>query len=183
MKKGYSYSDLYDLSYYFSTTFTDMLKEFEETIYGYPQCEFEEVDTYKSQWLLKNYDEIIISLKTHPNFVDVDVYYSDYPMDDPYIKWRLILRRIIWCLQEGNRDYESEYWKEYWDILKKHNMLFEQKLNKDNKELKLSEVEKRKLKKLQQLAYKDDLKFDSYKRQNISEAFNLIAKYYFNLWD
>ena len=63
-KKGYSYMDLCDISYFFQTTFVKMIREFEEQKIGSPDLPFEEVDHIE---LRDFYNDIIYTYNKQEN--------------------------------------------------------------------------------------------------------------------
>lgn len=190
------YSD--DMCYSVNYTLLDILPKMIETMrkykYSYPEFKFEEVDNFSQDWIndqLKN--------------LEIEYKQKDYELpsvEDPFTRWQLILKRISYCLIQANEDetkieneYNEEYFNKLWNIkdpleeeklstkkwFEKHTepikfdengkpKLYAFKLNKVNKELEKKWLERNN----EILKYRDDMK---------TEAFNLINKYFWNLWD
>ena len=79
-------------------------------------------------------------------------------LQDGFDRWHLILTRISWCLEETERDIENEYWDEYF---------YKQYEDKKYRDKWL----------------KRQLEIDDYKDKCKDEAFDLLKKYFWNLWD
>lgn len=190
------YSD--DMCYSVNYTLLDILPKMIETMRKYknsfPEYEFEEVDSFPKDWI----DDQLKSL-------EIEYKQKDYELPsikDPFTRWQLILKRISYCLIQANEDetkieneYDEEYSNKLWNIkdpleeeklstkkwFEKHTepikfdengkpKLYAFKFNKVDKELEKKWLERNK----EILKYRDDMK---------TEAFNLINKYFWNLWD
>jgi hypothetical protein len=185
-KNGYSGYDLWSLDYYMYTTLPKMIRDFEKTLHGSPSGEtFEEVDNFDFRWKTWQYNEIIESMKSWDWFKETDDW-DQYNLDDNYIRWRLILRRIAYCFEEFDEDLCSEknqYKDEY----------FEKKFPKDTKDLFVQLEGDPKLyrintnenidKELEEKYWKREEEIANYRIAMKEEGFKLLSKYFECLWD
>ena len=178
-KKGYSNEDLFDLSNWFNTTFVNMLQEFQYNLYGYPDCPFEEIDKYDYNWVLETYNIIINEIFEHNKSEVKEDLYNEYTLDDRYIRWRIIIKRIIYCIQESCKDFsdiESINYTKYKELADKQ---FEYELQGKKlgpKTLKAMDNYKNKW-------FKEAEEFDKYTETMAMEAFTLLGTYFHALWD
>ena len=187
-KKGYSYMDLCDISYFFQTTFVKMIREFEEQKIGSPDLPFEEVDKFDVRWVNEEYNNIIESIKNFDWFKDyADEDIKEFSIYNHYIRWRLILRRIAYCLEQSSEDlcnevneYNEEYFKQKFGDVDSFSDLLEPCEDNPN----LYKIKDRKVNKsLERKFYKRENEIEKYRTKMKDEAFNLLSKYFFNLWD
>lgn len=184
-KKGYSGYDLWSLDYYFYTIIPRMIRDFEKTLHGSPQLPFEEVDEFDYNWVLQNYEEILQSMKEFYDWFEEDEITPDnYPLDDHYIRFRLILRRIAYCFEEydeENCSQKNEFQEEY----------FNQKYPEDQ-ELFVPLEDNPKLyrmnsnqvdKELEENCNRREYEIEQYRLERKEEAFKLLNKYFECLWD
>lgn len=186
-RKGYSGYDLWGLDYYLQIMIPKAIMDFESTLHGSPELEFEEIDTFDYSWVIKQYDEILKNLKKDKWFDEYsceDEAFKELTLDNCYIKFRIILRRIAYCFTESNEElcsqvneYEDEYLK--------------QRFN-DNEDLFIPLEDNPKLYKLnvkkvdEELDYnytKRQLEIEQYIEDMKNQAFELLSKYFFYLWD
>lgn len=186
-RKGYSGYDLWGLDYYLQIMIPKAIMDFESTLHGSPELEFEEIDTFDYSWVIKQYDEILKNLKKDKWFDEYsyeDEAFKELTLDNCYIKFRIILRRIAYCFTESNEElcsqvneYEDEYLK--------------QRFN-DNEDLFIPLEDNLKLYKLnvkkvdEELDYnytKRQLEIEQYIEDMKNQAFELLSKYFFYLWD
>lgn len=173
-KKGYSYEDLWSINNYFQTTFANMIDDFEKEKIGSPICEFKEVDLFDKEFINKVSEEIYQEIAKSKYFNDINTIdeAKEYFKNDNYIKWRIVLKRIAYCLRESSEDFcsqENEYWHRYYEL----------NYEKD----KLNEDEQKENKKLEKQWLSREKQIDKYRTKMKDEAFKLISKYFFNLWD
>ena len=194
VKRKYSDDMCWDLQY----TLLDILPKMIETMrkykYSYPEFKFEEIDNFPQDWIndqLKN--------------LEIEYKQKDYELpsvEDPFTRWQLILKRISYCLIQADEtqtdiknEYEDEYYKQVWGIedfkeenklsakewFKKHTEV--SKYDKDGKPLlhkfKLNKPDP----KLQEKWLNRQEEIDTYRDNMKTEAFNLINKYFWNLWN
>lgn len=186
-RKGYSGYDLWGLDYYLQIMIPKAIMDFESTLHGSPGLEFEEIDTFDYSWVIKQYDEILKNLKKDKWFDEYsyeDEAFKELTLDNCYIKFRIILRRIAYCFTESNEElcsqvneYEDEYLKQRFD---------------DNEDLFIPLEDNPKLYKLnvkkvdEELDYnytKRQLEIEQYIEDMKNQAFELLSKYFFYLWD
>lgn len=194
VKRKYSDDMCWDLQY----TLLDILPKMIETLrkgkYSYPEKEFEEVDTFPYTWVKDTLKEL------EKDFTDKD--YEKPDINNTFTRWHLILKRISYCLIQADEtqtdiknEYEDEYHKQVWGIedfkeenklsakewFKKHTEV--SKYDKDGKPLlykfKLNEPDP----KLQEKWLNRQEEINTYRDNMKTEAFNLINKYFWNLWD
>lgn len=187
-RKGYSSYDLWGLDYYLQIMIPKAIMDFESTLHGSPELEFEEIDTFDYSWVIKQYDEILKNLKKDKWFDEYsyeDEAFKELTLDNCYIKFRIILRRIAYCFTESNEElcsqvneYEDEYLK--------------QRFNNNNEDLFIPLEDNPKLYKLnvkkvdEELDYnytKRQLEIEQYIEDMKNQAFELLSKYFFYLWD
>lgn len=177
-QKGFSDSDCWGLNYWLGDTFPKMIRNLRDMKNGYPMCKFEDVDNFPKDWL---------ELETNKmNEVFKNQHYDT--SDELFNKWYLILTRIAYCLEQTNdelvkiaNEYEDEYNKQVWGNLSFKNALIPIKLGDNTNAYKLNtnepddEIRKKYFEKEDEIAkYRDDMK---------NEAFDLLKKYFWDLWD
>lgn len=176
--KSYASEDLFSIDYWFQTTFVEMIKEFEKTVIGSPMCEINEPKKFNKEFYNKAYNEILEEVIESKYFSDIKTLeeakeYFDDDNDKNYLNWRLVLKRIAYCLEQSNDDFCNEK-NEYWDEL--YSLIF-----KDESSLSNDEIERKN--ELEKLNESRNIEIDKYKENMKNEAFKLISKYFFNLWD
>lgn len=190
------YSD--DMCYNVNYTLLDILPKMIETLrkekHSYPELKFEEVDTFDYSWIQNNLREL-----------DIEFTQNDYDkpsIKDPFTRWQLILKRISYCLTQADEnqteiinEYEKEYSNQLWNI--KDSLEDEKLSTKDwidlhSEPIKFDENGKPKLyafkfnevdKELKKKYMERDNEISNYRNEMKTEAFNLINKYFWNLWD
>lgn len=188
-KKGYSYLDLHDISYFFQTTFVKMIREFENTNYGSPDILFEEVDKFDVNWINEEYNNIMESIKKSGwfnSYTTEDI--KEYSIYDHYIRWRLILRRIAYCLEQSSEDlcietnqYSNEYFRQKF---RKEFNCFDDLLEPCEDDPTKYKFKDNKVNKTLERKYrKRENEIEKYRTNMKDEAFNLLSKYFFHLWD
>ena len=171
MFRKYGDDDLFDLSSWFQTTFVKMLMDFEKNSHGYPEYEFEEIDDFELNWVIRNYKEIIKLMKKSPIYKGYsEDELSEDGIYDKYIRYRLIIRRIAYDLIESSEDScseDNEYWDKLWNA--------EYNSNEKLQEEEYEQLKRDWLKRAEEIAkYREDKK---------NEAMSLLSKYFFSLWD
>lgn len=186
VKRKYSDDMCWDLQY----TLLDILPKMIETLrkgkYSYPEKEFEEVDTFPYTWVKDTLKEL------EKDFTDKD--YEKPDINNTFTRWHLILKRISYCLIQADEtqtdiknEYEDEYNKQRWSNIKDENNFDEYfipvEYDKDNKP-KLYKFNTHKVDEELSKKWLDTEKEIWKYRDNMkTEAFNLINKYFWTLWD
>lgn len=182
-KKGYSWIDVCNVDLFLQTTFVNMLKELEDNKNGYKELEFEEVYSFPAIWINEQYNEIIKSIKKSNWFSEcTEEEIEEYSIYDYYIRERLIIRRIIYCLEQSTKElcsevneYEKEYFdKKYGDIKDLKDLFVQCEDNPKLYKLKTNEVKKS----LETKYIKRKNQIDKYRIKMKDEAFKLISKYF-----
>ena len=190
------YSD--DMCYSVNYTLLDILPKMIETMRkyknSYPEFEFEEVDNFPHDWIKQQLKDLEIEYKQ-----------KDYELPnikDPFTRWQLILKRISYCLIQANEDetkienkQDEEYSNNLWGIedpSKENNLSTSEWFKKHTEPVKFDENGKPKLyafkfnevdKELKKKWLERDNEIIKYRDEMKTEAFNLINKYFWTLWD
>ena len=181
-KRGYADIDLFSLDYWFCDTFVRMLKQFELNLHGYPCTrDFKELDKLSQEWKVEKYNEIIEELKNN-EFISKDMtmkeILEEYPMDDDFIKWKMLLKYIIECLEIANPD--TEYDLESWS---KYKALLDAEFDIEAKGGIIGPETKKKEEQLRKQWLDDSNKYAKEQQKRAEEAFKLLGKYFYSLWD
>lgn len=185
-KRKYSDDMCWGIDYTLLEILPPMIEQMRKAKHGYPELEFEEVLNFPIQWINKEMKNL------QKEFKEKD--YEEPDINDPFTKWQLILKRIVFCLTEADEDktsfknqYDEEYDKQLWSNIKNENNLKEYfvpvkydennkpKLYKFNTHKVDEELSKKWLNTEEEIwEYRDNMK---------TEAFNLINEYFWTLWD
>lgn len=193
-KKGYADCDCWGLYYWLGATLPKMILRLRDFKHGAPELKFEEVETFPLDWLIpeiekkqKEYDES-----------DDDEGFDLYSIFD---RWYLILTRIAFCLQQSNEEiteipneYSEEYDRQIWgnrldDLDKKSvkdwlNSIFKVKEYDEKGKPKTYElVTNEPDKEIEEKYYQREKEIFQYREKMKDEAFDLIKKYFYALWD
>lgn len=187
-KKGYADCDCWGMHYWFSSTFPKMVLRLRDMKHGYPDLPFEEVENFPLQWV----NETALEIAKQKAKVG---YEESVILTDTFDRWQLVLSRIAWCFQQADEEiteieneYEEEYHKQVWgedtgekDWFEKHWVVEDKDSKGKPKTYRLvtnepdKELSKKYWDKCEEIAkYRDDCK---------NEAFDLLKKYFWNLWD
>lgn len=187
MKQGFKNSDLWSLDYFLSDTFARMIREFRKGKIGNPMgISFEDIKDFSIEFIEYSmkiiedefYDSGYFNKKDNDAEDIIDLF-------DEFTQWSIILLRIAYCLEMTQEEkYENEYSDEYFDqVFGKYGWKSEQvKDETTNKTFykivtnKPDEELKKKFEDREEEIY--DLR-EAYK----DEAFKLLSKWFFNLWD
>lgn len=185
MFKGYSRYDLMDIDHWFQTTFVNMLSDFEKSLVGSPEViTLDDIKEYDINWVNENYKDIIKTTRENDYFnkyKNLDEFEENWFEDgvyDHFIAWKLILRRIIYCLRECSDEQcsmNNEYWDKYWELVYEREYKDDEERDKvlnDSETIKLN-------KKVQER----NQEIDDYKEKMKNEAFELLSKWFFALWN
>lgn len=155
-KRGFSDDMCWNMYGWILETFPKMIINLRDMKNGYPELKFEEINDFSIDWIEKVCEQI-----------------DDFDIYDDFYKWQLILTRIAWCLEQANEEttcIKNEYEEEYFDKIFKNDYEFWENKNGEDKEL-----EEKYFSRLKDIA--------EYRNQMKDEAFDLIKKYFWNLWD
>lgn len=194
VKRKYSDDMCWDLQYTLLEILPKMVETLRQGKHGYPEEKFEEVDSFPYSWVKTTLKEL------EKDFDGKD--YDKPNIRDPFTRWHLILKRISYCLIQADENqvdiinpYQKEYDKQLWGIdsweeenklsvenwFKKHTYV--SKRDENGKPIlhafDFKEVEP----KLKENYWQEDKKINTYRDDMKTEAFNLINKYFWNLWD
>lgn len=172
----------------------DMIEQMRKYKNGYPELDFKEVDTFPKDWVEYNLKVLEEEFKIKD--------YDTPTLQDPFVRWHLILRRITYCLiqaDESRTKIENEYDKEYsdklWNIkdpLEDGKLSTKDWFDLHTEPVKFDENGKPKLyafkfnevdKDLKKKWLERDTEILKYRDEMKSEAFKLLNEYFWNLWD
>lgn len=197
-KKGFADCDCWDMHYWFTSTFPKMIRNLRDMKHGAPEFEFEEFDNFPLVWIAEE-SKILLKYKKENDYdEEIDVWGRDKCFD----RWWFILTRIAYCLEQTNEDvteieneYKDEFNRQVWgddsDLDDKH-WTFKKWWNKHQIVEKYDERGKPKLYRLITNDPDPDLKekyfnreqeIAGYREEMKNEAFDLLKKYFWDLWD
>lgn len=194
VKRKYSDDMCWDLQYTLLEILPKMIETLRQGKHGYPEEKFEEVDNFPHDWVQQSLKEL------EKDFNEKDF---DKPnIKDQFTRWHLILKRMSYCLIQADETqteiknkYQKEYDKQLWGVddweaeeklsikewFEKHTYV--SKYNKNGNPIlhtfDFKEVEP----KLRENYWKEEERINTYRDDMKTEAFNLINKYFWNLWD
>lgn len=204
--RGYSDDSCWGMWNWLSITFPKMLRTLRDMKNGAPMGDFEEVDNFPLLWVAeesKNLIEVKRKFwkrqskkyrRENPFQEEIDLWGNDKIFD----RWLLVLSRIAYCLEQSNdeeveieNEYEDEYHKQVFGD-DDDNLNFEEWWNAHHKVVEYDENGKPKL--WQLITNKPDLELeekyekrkkeiDQYREDMKNEAFDLLKKYFYALWD
>lgn len=198
-KKGYSDNMCWGMHDWFTTTFPKMMIELRDMKHGAPEYEFEEFDNFPLQWVEEQSKILLEQKKKKGEDEELDFWGKDKIFD----RWWMILSRIAYCLQESDEEtcsLQNTYWEEYnrkvWNrglsdeeidkmTFKEHWDFYYEVAERDEKGKPLTY-------KFRDFPEDEDLKkkwmdkefeLSKYRDSMKDEAFDLIKKYFWHLWD
>lgn len=189
-KKGYADCDCWGMYYWFANTFAKMIRNLADRKHGAPELEFEEVDNFPIDWIEK-----------HKVIIDERAREKDYEPFDLYSifsRWELILLRIAWCFEQSSdeiteikNEFEEEYMRQVWgddtdaDTFdkwwSKHSVVkeYDKKGSPKLWRLVLNDADPE----LEEKYRNRDKEINEYRCECKDEAFDLLKKYFYHLWD
>lgn len=195
-KKGYSDADCWNMFNWFQETFPNMLRCLRDMKHGAPDEPFEEIEKFPLQWV-EEQSKILLKQKKRKGYEEEINLWGEEKIFD---RWWLILSRIAYCLEESSEDqtteqnkYEEEYNRQVWgdkDELSK--LSFKEYWNKFWKPASLDEKGKVKTyqlvtnepdEELKEKFWNREKEITQYRESMKEEAFRLLNKYFWNLWD
>lgn len=195
-KKGYSDCDCWNMFNWFQETFPKMVRNLRDMKHGAPELAFEEVDNFPLQWVAEQSQILLEQKKKKEYEEEIDLWGKERIFD----RWWLILSRIAYCLEESSEDqtteqneFQKEYNRQVWGDEEELNKLsFKEYWNKFWKVEKVDEKGKPLTYRLetnepdpelQKKYYNRETEIAKYREEMKNEAFTLLSKYFFNLWD
>ena len=205
-KRKFSDSDCWGMCYWFGDTFPKMIRHLRNMKNGAPQLEFEEFDNFPLQWVAEE-SKCIMELK-RKKWESMDKEYrKEYPFEEEldlwgkekfFDRWLFVLSRIAYCLEQASdeiteieNEYEEEYHKQVFgdDSDKKS---FKEWWNAHHEIVEYDEKGKPKLwrlitnepdEELEKKYKKRNEEIEKYRNEMKDEAFDLLKKYFYHLWD
>lgn len=202
-EQGFSDVDVWSIDYWFADIFVKMIRQLRDNKHGAPDLAFKEVENFPLKWV-EEQSNILLEQKRKRNEgkkeedkieEEVNLWNEDFIFD----RWWMILSRIAWCLEQSNKDstyienkYEEKYDEQFWGDEKWEKGKFEDFWNKHFEVSEVDERGKPKLfklkdreidKDLEKSYWEEEKKIANYREQCKNEAFDLIKKYFYNLWD
>lgn len=179
-KKKYADCDCGGMHYWLTDTFADMFITLRDMKHGAPELDFEEFNNLPKEWLDK--ELAIYKEKQIKNGYDYNI--------DIFAKWYIILTRISYCLKQANEDitdivneYAEDFTQAVWgdDSFMDHMVpcRFDSKGKPTCYELVTNEPSKE----LREKYFNREQEIFEYRDKMKDEAFDLIKKYFWNLWD
>ena len=193
-KRGFSDSDCWGMCYWFGDTFPKMIRNLRDMKHGAPELEFEEVDNFPLQWVEEESKELLKQKQKKGYEIEIDLWGKDKIFD----RWWFVLSRIAYCLEQANdevteikNEYEEEYHKQVFgdDSDKKS---FKEWWNAHHEIVEYDEKGKPKLwrlitnepdEELEKKYKKRNEEIEKYRNEMKDEAFDLLKKYFYHLWD
>lgn len=190
-KNKYSIDMCFNLNYSLLEILPKMIEELREMKHGYPMdMKFEEVDLYSIEFKADCIRELEDEFKKEG--------YDKPNLDDDFTRWQIILMRMIYCLQqadENQTEIENKYYeefhrqswpdtsntkkfKDFWNTITEP-IKFDKKGKPKLYKLKQNEVDKT----LKENYFNRESEINKYRDDMKTEAFNLINKYFWCLWD
>lgn len=174
-KKKFADCDCWGMHYWITDTFADMIITLRDMKHGAPDLPFEEFDKLPSNWLKKELE--IYKTKQIKNGYSYEV--------DIFAKWYIILTRIAYCLKQANEEIteiENEYSDALFEVFHKNTLDLISSKEKGKPKLYTINTPKANEELRKKFLQKEDEIFE-YRDQMKNEAFDLLKKYFWNLWD
>lgn len=195
-KKGYSDCDCWNMFGWFQETFPKMIRDLRDMKHGAPELEFEEVDNFPIKWI-EEQSKILLKQKKEKDYgEEIDLFGKNKIFD----RWWFILSRIAYCLEESDEnstteinEYYEEYNRQVWGDEKELEKLSVkefmnkfwkvEKADKNGKPLMYSLKTNKPDSELDKKYWEREKEICKYREKMKDEAFDLIKKYFYNLWD
>lgn len=160
---GYSNSDCWNMHYWLGDTFPKMIRKLRDTKMGAPEAEFEEFDNFPTEWI-EEQSKILLEQKKKKGYKEEIVVNGEEKIFD---RWWFILSRIAYCLEQSNEEIteiENKFEKEFRTIV----------LDNENSNIE-KEIRKKYIERENEIF--------NYRNKMKNEAFDLLKKYFWSLWD
>ena len=177
-KRGFSDSDCWSMTYWFTETFPQMVLNLRDMKNGAPEADFPEYDTLPKDWKSQE-------LSKYKDLCEQGDH--EYDENSIFTKWYILLTRIAYCLTEAGEnnkiinEYEDDYRRALWGDEDSDDDFFTKYFVKQDIGyiLKPNPVDET----LQKKYYDREMEIAQYKREMKDEAFDLIKEYFYDLWD
>ncbi len=198
-KKGFADCDCWGMNYWFSDTFVKMIRTLRDMKHGAPEKEFEEFDNFPLEWVNNTAPKLLEIKKSKWDEDELDFWGDEKYFD----RWWMVLERIAWCLENCNEwyedptnpdtinEYEEDYMKQSWgeadekesfkDWWNRHWEVSE--VDNKGKPLTYKMKEKKVDKNLEDNYRRRLNEIAQYREECKDEAFDLLKKYFYHLWD
>ena len=191
-KNGFAPCDCWNMHYWFGDTFVKMIRHLRDNMHGYPQLEFEEIEQFPIDWIIQEGQRISKS-NEKKDFDSFDLY-------NPNDRWNLILSRIAYCFEQSSdeiteipNEYYEEFNKQVWgDTSEDSKLSFKQwwnkyfvveKYDKKGKPMSYRLVTNEPEKDLKKKYFDREAEIEEYRESMKDEAFDLLKRYFYCLWD
>ena len=176
-KRGFSDDMCWGMYNWFLETFPKMIINLRDMKHGYPELDFEEIEKIPISWIKSASKEI--------NEINKKDGYDEFNIEDGFSRWQLILTRIAYCLTQANEDeteIKNEYREEYFN--QKYETI-EDWWNRRCEKVESGYIIKTKNvdKELEEKYFNREKEIIEYRDKMKNEAFDLLKKYFWNLWD
>ncbi len=199
--KGYADCDWWDFYGHFLSVVPKLMKDLRDYCHGAAELQYEEIENYSIDFIEYAKNEIEQgNIKAGYSGDD----YSDWEFDlyDSFIRYKIILTRIAWCFEQADEsvtdienEYQEEFNRQYWgddsDIegekfsvskwFKKHSVV--EKFDKKGKPKLYRLINNEVDEELKKKYWNRIQEIDKYRQERKDEAFDLLKKYFYNLWD
>ena len=179
-KKKYADCDCWGMHYWLSDTFADMFITLRDMKHGAPELEFEEFDSFPKDWLDKELAEYKVKQLENGYEYNIDI----------FAKWYIILTRIAYCLKQANEDitdivneYAEDFTQAVWGDSSFMEHMVPCKFDSSGKPTCYELVTNEPSNELREKYFNREQEIFEYRDKMKDEAFDLIKKYFWNLWD
>lgn len=124
------------------------------------------------------------------DYTDTICFWGGTISDRCFCRWWIILTRIAWCLEQASEDtkiyneYAEEFNKQSWKDINSLSDILEVETYTDNREPSLYSLKDNNVDpELKKKYFNKEAEISKYRDDCKNEAFDLIKKYFWNLWD
>lgn len=181
-KQGFRNSDCYSIDYFMMTIFPKMIRKLRERKIGSPMnVSFDDIKDYPIEFIEyamkviedEFYNNGYFNKKDNDAFETIDLF-------DGFTQWSIILLRIAYCFEMTNEDnYENEYSDDYFDQAFDGHWFKYEDIGNGFSKIVFNKVDED----LDKKYHEREKEIEDTIIQMKDEAFSLLSKWYFNLWD
>lgn len=179
IRHGYERKDCWSLDYFLSDKFTEMILHMRKNKMGCPgDITFNDIKDFPIDFIEHAMDFI---QEEYEEMKDKNEY--DPPdLFDEFTIWSIVLFRIVYCLKRTHEEkFYNEYSEEYFkQVFGEDGFVFE---DYDNKTGLYRLITNEPDKDLKEKYDKRQDEIESECKRNKNEAFELLSKWYYSLWD